>query len=182
MADSADERMESESDYSIFTSHSTKLKVKEIKEINETEVMVFTGSIFLDRGVFEEKWVEISFSFKYNLTHKSAIEFLEMDNYKEFSAKGIKVIDFLRLKAIGRKQYRFFGNEARSEIKAVKRIMNWNSYDDALRIKCIYSKRKFDYEFAKDIVKIEKDNYEKNCAELKFWSQRFKDLTSHQDE
>lgn len=203
----ANARLNNESAYSIYIKHATKLKVKDIREVegdgvdeesvngeDKNKILVLTSSIIENRSLFGEKWTEISFSFKYDTTHEDAVERLENLGYEEFRKKGISIYDFMKIKSIGHNEYKFFCNDAISDIRAEGRLMDLEDYDDLYKIRQIYYVKKCKYEKmvrdAKWYTRIaesecEKENYKKDVASYEMWTNRINELpdeTSSEDE
>ena len=58
--------------------------------MGKNTLLITTTSVLENRSLFGQKWTEITFKIKYDLTHEDAVEYL---GYEEFKNKGITLFD-----------------------------------------------------------------------------------------
>ncbi len=134
MAIIAQHMKDKQSDEDLYLSYSTDLNIKSIEEVEDDKV-IRTYSTVINRGIIPENWIELYFTMEYDLTHKKAVKRLIDCGYDEYGRKGVSRVDFLKIKAIGRKVYKFIMSKAMSNIKVVQRPLDLEKYDDVKMIR-----------------------------------------------
>jgi hypothetical protein len=180
--------LEKKSGESLYLSNSTKLRVKNIVSFDQNVLLVTTSSVCKNMAVFEDKWEEITFTFKYDLTHKDAVEFIQDLKYEDYIGKGIDFVDFIKIKSLGRKVYKFFALKAEFDMEAKSRLLDLNNYDDVSKIKNFYYKQVLDYELVLDsqrdfemFKEEDQEKHEKNSEILKIWEARLDKILEEMD-
>lgn len=169
---------DNQSDESLYLLYGTNLKIKSIESIDgnfNDDVIIRTHSIVVNRGIISENWVELYFMIEYDMNHNEAIECLLADGYTEY--EGISKLDFLRIKSIDRKVYKFIMTEAESKIEAIQRSLDFEKYDDVERIRNVYGKKVGKYEnMVSDVkryqhsIEFDKDEFYRNKEKLEKYS------------
>ena len=173
MAVIAQHMKDKQSDEDLYYRHSTDLKIKSIEEVEDGKVIIRTYSTMIDSGIVSENWVELYFTMEYDLTHKKATKHLIDCGYDEYGNRGISRFDFLKIKAIGRKVYKFIISKAMSNIKAIQRPLDLEKYDDVKRIRNAYWKRVMKYinmvtdvEMYQQSIEFDKDRFLRDKEKL----------------
>lgn len=151
---------------SLYIHNSTKLKIKDVTEDDDGSLLMITHPILYNFSVFSDAWADITFVMKCDISTPETRERLESMGYPEFEAKGISVLDFIKIKSIGRKLWKFLPHDCESVYKTYRRNLDLTNYDDVCKLYAHWRRKTSFYEDAelnikhnKMIVELEKDKY-----------------------
>lgn len=173
------DRLNNQSASDLYLSYSTKVKVNDLEEINSNIVLITTTHVLENRGIITDKWTEITFKIKYDVTHQNAVELIEKLGYNEFKNKGISLFDFMKIKCLGRKVYKFFESDTKIETQAEGRLLDLDDYDDVMKIRNYYYRKVLEYKNMISEIKmleIDKEEYEKNSEILRKYNDKLQEL------
>lgn len=161
---------QNQTDKEIYLHHSTKLKIKDIKELDGGNLLITTGPVFENFSILSDCWHEIIFQFEYNVNHEEAKELLNDLGYSYFP--NVSVLDFMSIKAIGRKLYGFTRSKALKIRSVTRRKLDMTDFDDVNSVwKLYYAKvakyenMKSDIKYFTAFVELDKDDYESNLRD-----------------
>lgn len=178
------------SDKDIYHSHSTKLRIKDIKQLDNGKLLITTGRIFENFSILVDLWVEIIFEFEYDVEHEEAKELLDHLGYNDF--KHVSVSDFMSIKTKGKKMYGFTASKALKIRGTNKRKLDLTDFDDVNTIwKLYYAKvSKYqnmisDIKYFTTFVELDKDKYESDLRDMnkyqKLRDELLQNMTSDED-
>ncbi len=159
MAAAAQHIKNNRSDEDIFLSFATDVKIKSIEKVKDN-IIIKTYPIIVDDGIISENWIKLYFMIDYNMKHEKAIEHLIDLGCDKF--ENVSKLDFFKIIATGRKLYKFIVSEAESNIKAVKRTLNLENYDDVRKIRSAYSRKVREYKNMKSDIEMYQERTEDN--------------------
>ena len=166
----AEDLAQNRSNKSIYFHHSTKLRIKDIKELDGGNLLITTGRVFQNFSILSDDWQEIIFQLEYDVHHEEAQELLNNLGYADFSH--VSVFDFMSIKAKGRKLYGFTVSKALKIKCTTRRKLDMSNYDDVNSIWKLYYAKVSKYEHMKSDIKdftsyvdLEQEDYERNLRE-----------------
>lgn len=150
-----------------YARFATKVKVANLEKINDRIFLITTNT-----HINENDLSEVQFKITVDMKHGDQIDLL--NDWGDY--EGVSLFDFIRIKSLGRKVYKFFSSHAQIDIQTIKTPINLNSYDGVKKVKRFYGYKVNVYQLNKENIMMTEDQYHENLENLRAWDQKLRDL------